>query len=409
MNIRIFSALAGACMALLTAPLQAQSYTLKEAADGDLQAQKLSVAPAMTLANESRDAVSFSWDVAAGETLAAQPLVFEARSHEFSVEVSGVELNRGVSIVTDGVGAVVRISSIGKNSTQLDMRDITLGGAGGQRYAGGAGIDQLVNGDDLRAAGLPVGGRMLGFRLRESLGAGGLTLSSGAAHAADERFLLSVLDRNGTTELNLATGSDSYLAANEVRATASLTTGRAKSSVERASAWLVSPDGTRLPAGVARSGSEIAASARLPADAARSDGLWELHVSAVGQNGVRRDVKTAFAVATPAAGFDGSVTLARTAAGLHFDLGARVASAGRYEARAVLFGTTSAGEARPVQVAATADWLEAGSATLGLRFDAEALKRTGVSAPFELRHLALLDQSRMAVLERRQLALSVAD
>ncbi len=83
----------------------------------------------------------------------------------------------------------------------------------------------------------------------------------------------------------------------------------------------------------------------------------------------------------------------------------QVAAAGRYEARGTLYATAANGQLQPVAQAHAAAWFDGpGRGALVLPFDQAALP-AGFGAPYELRDLQLQDQSRMAPIESRALAL----
>ena len=83
----------------------------------------------------------------------------------------------------------------------------------------------------------------------------------------------------------------------------------------------------------------------------------------------------------------------------------QVAAAGRYEARGTLYATARDGRMKPVAQAHAAGWFDGpGAGQLVLPFGEAALP-AGFGAPYELRDLQLQDQSRMAPIESRALAL----
>ncbi|MGH8089669.1 MAG: DUF4785 family immunoglobulin-like domain-containing protein, partial [Stenotrophomonas sp.] len=82
----------------------------------------------------------------------------------------------------------------------------------------------------------------------------------------------------------------------------------------------------------------------------------------------------------------------------------QIGAPGRYEARGTLHATGPDGKLHPVAQAHSAAWFDAaGAGELLLAFDTVALPR-GYAAPFELRDLQLQDQSRMAPIESRAVA-----
>ena len=168
-------------------------------------------------------------------------------------------------------------------------------------------------------------------------------------------------------------------------------------------ALLVAPDGRSWPQRLLRTtDGALRAQVRIPSDVGSVQGLWELQVFAQA-DGVLRDGKVAFAVARPTARFSGQA--APDPASRQVALPLQVAAAGRYEARGTLYATGRDGQLRPVAQGHAAAWFDGpGAGQLVLPFDQAALP-AGFGAPYELRDLQLQDQSRMAPIESRALAL----
>ena len=78
-----------------------------------------------------------------------------------------------------------------------------------------------------------------------------------------------------------------------------------------------------------------------------------------------------------------------------------VASAGRYAATALLYGRNREGQLQPIAVGQTGDQLGPGRRALALRFDAATIAGAGLSGPFELRDVRVVDQGRMFVVHRQ--------
>ncbi len=171
---------------------------------------------------------------------------------------------------------------------------------------------------------------------------------------------------------------------------------------------VVSPAGRSFPVSfkVERDG-RLRARLPLDADEAPSQGLWEVQASGEAQvrgQTVKRSLRVAFAVALPVARLDGSAAIVNAPGSVGVRLGVEVGAAGRYETRALLYGMVG-GVLKPLAVGHSAQWLEPGSQSLVLRYDAALL--AGATGPYELRDLNLLDQGRMGVLQRQQRAVSI--
>lgn len=254
-------------------------------------------------------------------------------------------------------------------------------------------MDQRVDQRAIEATGVPFSNGMIGFRLNHALGHGEFVLKS-QSKAPASSYLLHVLDANGAAELTL--GAPGQVLVGQDFSAEGRFEPQSAAAIDSASAFLLRPDGERIPAQVQVEGANYVVAAQADKASSFADGLWELHVTAFDASGLQRDVKTAFAAAYPTARLDGSLT---QTAPLTFELGLQAASAGRYEVGATLYGTKD-GEPVAVASSATAAWVELGAATLELTFSRKQIAAAGVEAPFTLRHVTLKDQSRMAVLER---------
>ncbi|MFK8029309.1 MAG: DUF4785 domain-containing protein [Gammaproteobacteria bacterium] len=358
----------------------------------DLRAERLQKAPTAPLANTNREAVSFS-SLVSSAYQAESAQAFVATSREYRTNVSAEELKRGFSIRTTGPGAVVALSPLSEvKGAGLSPLDITISTPEGNVLRGSEGMDQLVDQRAIKATGVPFSNGMVGFRLNRTLGSGEFTVQASKGVAA-ENYLLHVLDAQGSAELSL-TAPQQALVGQAFEATGQFKDAKT-SGLKTATAFLLSPAGDRIAARVSMNGNAYSVVSTTSRASSFDQGLWELHVTATDVNGVQRDIKTAFASAYSTARFDGDVERDD----LSFQLGVETASSGRYEASAILYGTTKSGLV-PVASSATAQWLEQGSGQINLTFDPAQVKASGVVAPFVLQSVTLKDQSRMAVLER---------
>jgi hypothetical protein len=151
------------------------------------------------------------------------------------------------------------------------------------------------------------------------------------------------------------------------------------------------------------------ASAQIDAAAGAGAGLWEVHTTLRSSDGrLQRDARTAFAASVPTARFGSAVAVqGKRGEALQFGLPVEVASASRYDASAVLYASAADGSLAPIAIAHSAAWLEPGTRTLALRFDASLLAKAGFGAPYELRELRLVDQGSLGLMEHRARALRI--
>ncbi len=412
-------------VALAGTPIFAQQ--LLPAGASDLSAETLTAAPRLKGVSVPREAVALSWPLAEGTALSI-PAPHVSQSQEYLVDVTAADLVAGVPVYTSAPGALVRLNPAAGADAGVSEKaaivpaSLVLIDAAGKSWGGGSGMDLMVGPEQLKTAGAPFAPGTSAFRIREELGAGAFELRAEGLAASGERYVVHVFDRASTASLELTTGSANYLHGQTLTVEATLV-GASARTVE---GFVTSPAGRAWPLSFRLAGKEVAPQAgqrttyraRLTLDAVEmpAPGLWEVHASAEGRAGghaVLRAGRTAFACAVPSARFSGAaevVTLARLRRdvdGLGFRLGVEAASAGRYEARGVLWATAADGTLRPAGVAHSAAWLEAGSGALELAFDREILDRQQLGAPFELRDLRLIDQVSMGLLHRQERALAV--
>ncbi len=389
----------------------AGAQQLLPATASDLSADALIAAPRIKGLEVPREAVRLSWPLAEGTNLEA-PAPHVSASKEYFVDVTAEDLARGVPVYTTRPGALVRLNpAAGAGIDQkaaIAPASLVLVDAGGKSWDAGNGMDLIVGPEQLKAAGAPFSPGTSAFRIREDLGSGAFTLRAEGLEASTDRYVMHVFDRASPISLELKTGASDYLHGQTLTVEASLTDGSRGLRARRIEGFVTSPGGRAWPLDF-RAGGDGVYRASLVLDALElpSPGLWEAHVSADGRvagQAVLRAGRTAFACAVPAARFSGDVGRD----GLGFRLGVETASAGRYEARGVLWATAADGSLRPAGVAHSAAWLEAGGGTLELAFDQEVLAGD-LGAPFELRDLRLVDQARMGLLHRQERALAIEE
>ena len=377
-------------------------------------------------AQATRVPVTFDRALSADEDIRIRAAAPESRSKEFWREVTASELQAGISIHAAAPGALVRINpvaAVGLDAASwgdrkaIEPERLIITGAAGQRYGEGQGMDLMVTSDQLQAAGSPFPEGTSAFRLKEALGAGSFQIRAvGLSRASDLRFVLHVLDQRSDLELTLGTLRANYLHGETMRVNVSLGREGQQGSlrIENLRAQVVSPSGKtfdlafrHLDNGIYRGRLVVNASE------AAGPGLWEVQAFATARvDGriVERGSRTAFAAALPSARFTGEVELDlgdRTARGLSARFAVESAASGRYEVRGLLYGTDTEGRLRPLALADTATWLEAGTGHIELSFRAELFAASELTAPFEVRDLQLLDQGRMSLLQQQARALRV--
>ncbi|MDE2407279.1 MAG: DUF4785 family protein [Xanthomonadaceae bacterium] len=352
---------------------------------GDQVSSRLAILPAPAAAIE-RKPVTFAWTLDPAQNL-LPPAPLQASSREYWQTVDAAELAKGVSLPTTAEGALIRISPA---AGAAGLQDAAISVSNGQR---GIAIARQADAQALLKAGMPVSPGTQVLRLGAGSGAGHAVLRASNARG---KYVVHVFEPNSDVLLQAQPARNAMLAGQAMRVPVSASRAGAATAAQ-AQALLVAPDGSSTPVRV-RTGrqGELEAVFTPPLGTNHGQGLWELQVFAM-VGDAPRDVRTAFAVAQPTAGFTGRVD---AQADLQVDVAVRAASPGRYEARGTLYATGPDGKLHPVIQAHSATWMEAGQHALSLPFSKANLP-AGYGAPFEVRQLELHDQSRMAPLEIR--------
>lgn len=384
-------------MTLLASTAAGASQPLLAPRTGDLVPAGLQAAPLPGDRSE-RMPLAFAWALDPAQPVdGGTPYVAVSRS--FWQQVDGSVLQQGMELPLSAADAVILVSPARAARpllpSQLQLRD----------PAGQAHAVHAVDARQLQATGMPARDGSLVLRSGSSSVVGIHHLQSSQAQG---RYIVQVLEPNSPLRLELESGRSQVLTGDVLQVRARLVEDGAALSAAAGSrvggeALLVAPDGRSWPQPVSHEADgSLRMDVRVPAEGSAAAGLWELQLFARGR-GVLRDGKVAFAVARPVARFSGQVM--PNAVKREVALALQVAAPGRYEARGTLFATAPDGQLRPVAQAHVAAWFDRpGAGTLDLSF-AGATLPAGYGAPFELRHLQLQDQSRMAPIESRALAL----
>ncbi|GAB4199246.1 MAG: hypothetical protein Tsb002_34700 [Wenzhouxiangellaceae bacterium] len=366
-------------------------------------------APLAATANRNRELVEFQWALAADAEIASSDPGSHNESRQYWLDVSAADLNRGVAVYTTSRNALLRISPLQANAdTTLELSALQLQ-QNGRLLSNDSSVNSFVTSQQLNAAGAPFAEGTIAFRLNRTVAPGALNLAIANGAQPDARYVIHVFEPDSAVAANLHLAKGNVLSGAAIDI--ALNVSRAQGSVR---GFLISPDGkTSLPLQFRTQGDAYVASVNAPA--AQGTGLWEVQTffdgASEGQR-VLRDVKTAVNITAPTARLSQQASLrddgGRSDA-LALDVGVEVAADGRYQLSGVLYGTAKDGSQQPIAMAQSAQWLNAGNHSLPLTFTIRngEFSRTTAGAPYEIRDLRLLDQSRMGVLHRQERALSI--
>lgn len=352
----------------------------------------------------STEPVTFAWSLDPTAELDADRAPFAAASRTYRLTVDAAELEAGVALPITSGGAVIRLNPAGPAAENLAVNPATvrMSGPDDEVLAPGSGLDALADAASLKAAGEPFVAGTSAFRMSRDAAAGRYLLT--AADVPAGSWVVSVLEADSPIRLEAAADRASYLAGQRAAAEVRLV-GLEGIEIDDLEARLVTPDGGERRAAIRRlAGDRYVVSAELAADATRPGVLWEIQASVSGTADgleVRRDVHTAFAVAVPTARMTGAWERREGSDGIALDVAVEAASTGRYELRAVIWGTDAEGDLRPAAMVHSARVLGAGHGTITLQVDRETLTRHGLTGPWAVRDLRLSDQGRLGVLDHR--------
>jgi len=391
---------------IITASLLGLAVTLPGAAApllppraSDHVPSRLQAAPAPGMPLEEAP-LAFAWQLDPQRPVTA-PLPHIAISRGYWLTVDGSALRSGLPLPLSAPDALILVSPA-RHARALAPDAVQL-----HSEAGAAVAVSATGAAALRGIGMPVGEGTVTLRTGDGHAAGSFQLR---APQAAGQYVVQVQEPNSDLRLEVQADRLQGLAGEHITVRAQMAADgveglrRARSALQKGAALLVRPDGRSWSYPMQRADDgTLAATLPLPGEVGDVAGLWELQVFAEAGSALR-DGKVAFSVARPTARFSGQ---ARTVAGTRsVSLPVRAAAAGRYAASGTLFATARDGALRPVAQAQAAAWTPgAGGLVLELPFDQVPLP-AGYGAPFELRHLLLQDQGRLAPVETRERALA---
>ncbi len=402
------------CVVLATAgqALAAVHTTLLQPAPSDIVTTMLvpaSAAPSPTY-NRNHDSVSFSWPLKADQKIDLGTRPVTKVSREYWQRVTADQLSKGVAVDVVTPGAVIRINPLAKAGTKIqkiDPAQLEIITSSRHHLGAGAATEAIAQEADLDQADFHFPKGTIAFRLKPDLGTGTFTIRDQALKTeASTPYLVSVVEPHSPAVLAVTTQRQAILPGSAFVANVQLKDGSQPVSVTHVDASVISPDGRITPAHVTRTQTGALTASFTPDRLdPRAAGMWEIKVSTEGKlNGqtVRRDIRTAFSYSLPTARLTRDVSIDEIPGnGIAARLGIEASAEGRYEVRGILYGTDATGHLAPMGIADTAAWLPDGVNTLTLTFGPRIVERAGFHAPYEVRGLRLMDQSRMSVLRQQ--------
>lgn len=366
-----------------------------------------STAFAQEILNKSREAISFSQYVQPGAEQRLADTGSSEQSKVFFRKFSGAELNRGAELVVDAKQAVIQVSPLdrvekGRRVVNNEIpRGMTLSNGTERRPVDDDSIALHRKSQGLRQNFPALYGRAHVMRVPEDMGRGRFKLEANGNANPSAEYIVYVLDKHSDVALEVQTPSKRFARSGKLTVDAR-PGGKASAKLESVSTTLIAPNGKRFPVKGQVSGNRYRADWPINVDAPSVPGeLWSLEVRSTLRNQRREAIERVAVVAVDIFTETAAVSAVDSdAQGLTLSLNVR--DAGRFEARALVFGTNSDGEYRPVLLAYQAGWLDAGLREMAMPIDSAKLEASGLQGPYQVRNIQFLDQGRMSVLEYLQ-------
>ncbi|WP_223788110.1 DUF4785 domain-containing protein [Marinicella meishanensis] len=323
-----------------------------------------------------------------------------SQSKQYWLDASGAQLAQGLALPLTSDIAVIRL-----NPLQVSDKSLAIEPAQVQLSMGDQPVSAttFVGARELKAAGMPVGDHSVALKVQAQ--AGELTLKVNGI--GSDAYVVHVLEPNSTQVLSLQTTQQSHQVGQDVVVKVAMSSDPESMQIQ---GYVTAPNGEKisdLTFQPAADGSQQAVLSGLLGQAMTA-GLWEIHTvteSVVNGQKVLRDASTAFAVNLPSAQFDGQLQ----ANGQQLELGIDNALAGRYEIRGTLLGTDAQGQAQPIALLMTAQWLSAGSHRMAFDWPTELVAQSGLQAPFTVLDVELKNQSLMAPVQQVQAGFTLGE
>ena len=368
-----------------------------------------------------KKAVHFSQRIHTNKPISFKAKGYTSISDEYWFEATGKQLKTGINLAISTPGALVRLSgkqAAGKYSTQIkaiDPSSVQLFKNNKKLYAP---FSQKVSQQEFATANIfPNSSAM---KLNSELGRGEFTLKVNDYLDDNQRYVVNVKEKNAEHKLHLSLAKQSYMQGQKIDFTSQLkatSTNKAALTQGRPIVYIKTPSGEKKQLNFTKSGEQFQFTLPTNLTQAKRGQLFELYVETenkVNNLKVKRNAKVAFAVAQPTARIEavtpinkGSYTLRednalmqKTFVPSFVNIDLQVASEGRYEVSAMIYGSSGKKLSLPFMLSRSAYYLTPGEHTVKLQLDTNIIKSSGVKAPYIVKNVRLMDQSRMALLQQ---------
>jgi len=346
--------------------------------------------------------IHFSQALSQNTPLSFTPKGYTSLSDEYWQEVSGKELNAGITLYTTQPEALIRLS--GKRGNIADLTDnlsvdpkyIELR-KDKQKLMNP--FSRKVSQQQFATANIFPNSSAV--KLDKSVGKGKFQLKVNQSLNANQRYVINVKEKGSEHQLKVNIQKQSYFFNDVIEVDTFMSSAKGALAAKQQTFTIKTPNDTMLPVRFNKIDGKYGIDLSELQDVEQPGKLYELHIaSQANDNGlmVRRNGKVAFAIAQPTAKMTGPVSVSKTHALVDLD----IASEGRYEISGVVSGVNSLGKVEPVMLSRSAYYLEPGKQSVELKFDMSILLRSSVTPPFTVTQLRLVDQSRLALLQQNK-------
>jgi uncharacterized protein DUF4785/uncharacterized protein DUF4784 len=347
-----------------------------------------------------QQAVHFSQKVSPTSQLSFQAQGFNSVSDEYWLEATGQQLNSGIALAISNPGALIRLSGKRVNG-KFSNTDLAIDPSNVELFKNKKSLPQAfkqtVSQQQFATANIfPNSSAM---RLDKSIGKGDFTLRVKQKLNATQRYMVNVKEKNAEHKLHLSIAKQSYIAGESVNFNSFISNKSGKVALVKNKAFIKMPSGEKQAVNFTQKNGKSQVKIPTSLTATKRGELYELSIeSQAFDQGtkIRRNAKVAFAVAQPTARIQGELSVNATAANVNLN----VASEGRYEISALVYGTAKNGIKTAIMLSRSAYFLAPGEHNVQLKFDQKILKASGLQAPYSVEQLRLMDQSRMALLQQ---------
>ena len=391
-----------------------KQFSLAAVQAGDITVGNIQ-APSLDAINNSKDPISFVNSTPSQQALVLPQSNTSSESDEFWMTVSGAELNKGVKLAISQPASIIRVAPRANNhsgaliqSKSISPEQLRLQKVGDKTDSKVSYIQSLTDADALATAGLDDNSSAL--TLSSSATAGTYKLTVAQPLPKSGQYLLNVKEKGSPYKLKLSANnrisSDKPNVPFTLQLTNSQTTLQPQASLKHA-------DGNIQTLAVEQINGQWQAKLPTVSNMPSSNaGLSEIQVNVQTQvNGqaVYRTVKTAFKQYVASAKLSSNVA-SQWQAGLPSQLtfAVELQQEGRFGVNAALTGTDSVGNDVLILTSQSAAWLTTESSTISLDLNTDAIKNSGLKAPFKLKALEFVDQGQMVRLSYQQQALTMS-